>query len=174
MLWATGTLLIAIVSVDTSCTLGYQPLYFKNNCVIHRDSCSPILCAIEVLSCLQDTRNWRQVEDAEVTLEQWSSTFQKLRSLNTVPLVVEQTINYFCWYFITVMLLLLWIVRPTPDIQDTPQWTRNPWVENHCFRGSDILCGGSWDTVLTCTYTHICTHNFKWNIILTKKYLLKK
>lgn len=112
-------------------TLGYQPLYLKNNCVTHRDSCLPILCATEVLSCLQDTRNWRQAEDAEVNiiLEQWSSTFRKLPSFNTLPLVVEPTINYFCWYFITGILLLLWTgtwISNMHGINRWPLWGHDP------------------------------------------------
>jgi hypothetical protein len=44
-------------------------------------------------------------------LKQWLSAFLMLWSFNTVPrVVVTQPQNYFCCYFVTVILLLLWII----------------------------------------------------------------
>lgn len=64
-----------------------------------------VLACGEAASCAQ-TETWTLL----FALEQWFPTFLMLWLLNTVPHAVTPTIQLSCCYFITMILLLLWVI----------------------------------------------------------------
>lgn len=76
---------------------------------------------------------------AKSPVVQWSSIFLTLWCFNTVPLVVvTPNITLFCCCFITAVLLLLWIVMWTSDMQGI--WYSSPaGVMTHRVRTTAVV-----------------------------------